>query len=168
MFALIIHIFRCAFKNTPKYNQVKDHGKIVKRSWVIDCFSSRKRLPWRRYALDSNETKTPESEEEILDEACKPVENSETPNKHVDGKRLLVKIIIVFLSYRATLNISDNEEILALYDLEVKSPNISASGSDSEDGASNNHSQISVKKDVSATPLSIYDADTDEDIENNH
>uniref|UniRef100_A0A1I8NZK9 BRCT domain-containing protein n=1 Tax=Stomoxys calcitrans TaxID=35570 RepID=A0A1I8NZK9_STOCA len=62
----------CAFKNTPKYNQVKGKGKIVSRSWIEKCFKLKKYLPWRRYALDSDELKKPESDEEILDEKLKP------------------------------------------------------------------------------------------------
>lgn len=56
----------CAFVNTPKFNQVKGKGKIVKRSWIEDCYSQRKRLPWRRYALDRND-KGDESEEEVCE-----------------------------------------------------------------------------------------------------
>ncbi|XP_075155589.1 DNA repair protein XRCC1 isoform X2 [Haematobia irritans] len=67
----------CAFKNTPKYNQVKGKGKIVSRSWIEKCFDLKKYLPWRRYALDSEELTKPESDEEILDESFKPEENVE-------------------------------------------------------------------------------------------
>lgn len=59
---------RCAFLNTPKYNQVKGKGKIVKRNWIEECHSQRRKLPWRRFALDKNEQKQPESEEEVLEE----------------------------------------------------------------------------------------------------
>lgn len=61
--------FRCAFKNTPKYNEVLGKGKIVKRSWIEDSFNQRKYLPWRRYALVSEEALKGESEEEICEEA---------------------------------------------------------------------------------------------------
>lgn len=57
--------FSCAFQNTPKFNQVKGKGKIVTKKWVLDCSSNRKRLPWRRYALDPDDKKQPESEDEI-------------------------------------------------------------------------------------------------------
>lgn len=63
----------CAYKNTPKYNQVKALGKIVKRQWVEKCHNLKKHLPWRRYALDDKEAEKPESDEEILDESSKPV-----------------------------------------------------------------------------------------------
>ncbi|XP_001964023.3 DNA repair protein XRCC1 [Drosophila ananassae] len=62
----------CAFKNTPKYNQVKGKGKIVTRSWIEKCHSLRKYLPWRRYALDTADLGQPESDEELCDEAKKP------------------------------------------------------------------------------------------------
>jgi len=41
----------CAFYNTPKFREVKGKGKIVTKSWVEECFSEKKRLPWRRYFL---------------------------------------------------------------------------------------------------------------------
>ncbi|KAH8264754.1 hypothetical protein KR044_013429 [Drosophila immigrans] len=62
----------CAFRNTPKYNQVKGKGKIVTRSWIEKCYALKKYLPWRRYALDTTALGQPESDEEILDEALKP------------------------------------------------------------------------------------------------
>lgn len=38
----------CAFGNTPKYNQVKGKGKIVKKEWILDSFQQKKRLPWKK------------------------------------------------------------------------------------------------------------------------
>ncbi|KAF5302937.1 hypothetical protein FQA39_LY02117 [Lamprigera yunnana] len=58
----------CAFINTPKFHQVKGKGKVVNRLWVSACHSRRKRLPWRRYAVDRNDLNKAESEEEILEE----------------------------------------------------------------------------------------------------
>ncbi|XP_049795670.1 DNA repair protein XRCC1-like [Schistocerca nitens] len=54
----------CAFPNTPKFNQVKGHGKIIRKEWVEDCHSQRKRLPWRRYAMDKKDQMGPESDTE--------------------------------------------------------------------------------------------------------
>lgn len=34
---------RCAFKNTPKYNQVHGHGKIIKKDWISACYDAKKR-----------------------------------------------------------------------------------------------------------------------------
>lgn len=59
--------FSCAFTNTPKFNQVKGKGKIVNKSWIDDCYTYRKRLPWRRYALEKGEKQKPESEDEICE-----------------------------------------------------------------------------------------------------
>ncbi|XP_003490802.1 DNA repair protein XRCC1 [Bombus impatiens] len=56
----------CAFKNTPKYQQLKGHSKIVSHTFVEKCFSEKIRFPWRRYALDTKDSAEPESEEEIL------------------------------------------------------------------------------------------------------
>lgn len=55
----------CAFANTPKFQQLKDHSKIVSHKFIEDCYNERKRLPWRRYAMDNKEKKKPESEDEI-------------------------------------------------------------------------------------------------------
>lgn len=56
---------RAAYINTPKCNQVKGKGKIVGKDWVEKCYSDKKRYPWRRFALDKNDRRQPESEEEI-------------------------------------------------------------------------------------------------------
>lgn len=55
----------CAFKNTPKFRQVQGQGCIVTKNWIEECHAKRKRIPWRRFALDSNDLKKPESEDEI-------------------------------------------------------------------------------------------------------
>lgn len=57
----------CAFRNTPKFNQVKGKGKIVTHKWIQDCKSQRKKIPWRRYALDPEDKKKVESDDEIYD-----------------------------------------------------------------------------------------------------
>lgn len=46
----------CAFLYTPKYRQAAlDNALIVTREWVDQCFLQRKRLPWRRFALNPSE-----------------------------------------------------------------------------------------------------------------
>lgn len=62
----------CAFSKTPKYQQVKGKGKIVTKKWIEACFSEQKKLPWRRFALDSSEKDEPESEDEIHNILSKP------------------------------------------------------------------------------------------------
>lgn len=57
----------CAFINTPKFNQVRGHGKIVKKEWIQECYNRRMRIPWRRYALDSRDENERESEEEVYE-----------------------------------------------------------------------------------------------------
>jgi hypothetical protein len=39
---------RCAFPNTPKFQQVWGKGHIVRKEWIENCHSKRTRLPWRR------------------------------------------------------------------------------------------------------------------------
>ena len=62
----------CAFANTPKFNQVKGKGKIVKKDWVEKCHGDKKRYPWRRFCLDPKDSKKDESEDEIWDESLLP------------------------------------------------------------------------------------------------
>ncbi|XP_014232301.1 DNA repair protein XRCC1 [Trichogramma pretiosum] len=54
-----------AFPNTPKIQQLKGSCKIVSHKFIEDCYDNKKRIPWRRYAIDSREKNLPESEEEI-------------------------------------------------------------------------------------------------------
>uniref|UniRef100_A0A1B6KXU3 BRCT domain-containing protein n=1 Tax=Graphocephala atropunctata TaxID=36148 RepID=A0A1B6KXU3_9HEMI len=65
----------CAFVNTPKFNQVRGRGKIVKKEWIEECHNRRRRLPWRRFALDRNDAGT-SSEEEIWEENSVPSTSS--------------------------------------------------------------------------------------------
>uniref|UniRef100_A0A182NRH0 BRCT domain-containing protein n=1 Tax=Anopheles dirus TaxID=7168 RepID=A0A182NRH0_9DIPT len=70
----------CAYKNTPKYNQVHGKGKIIKQTWIEKCYTSRKRLSWRKFALDTAEAHASDSEDEIVDIAKKPVEQHVQPS----------------------------------------------------------------------------------------
>ncbi|CAG7831823.1 unnamed protein product [Allacma fusca] len=56
----------CAFVNTPKFREVRQsgHGKIVKKEWIEASYTSKCRMPWRRFCLDRND-RGDESEEEI-------------------------------------------------------------------------------------------------------
>lgn len=73
----------CAFANTPKYNQVKGKGKIVKKGWIMDCYRKRVLLQWQRYKLyGGNESSTDESEsEEEEEEEQEEEEKKRTPVK---------------------------------------------------------------------------------------
>lgn len=55
---------------------MKGKGKIVTRSWIEKCYELKKYLPWRRYALDTNDIGQPESDEELCDEATRPRRDS--------------------------------------------------------------------------------------------
>lgn len=79
--------FSCAFQNTPKYNQVKGQGKIIRKNWIEECYSKRKRLPWRRFALDKNEWSKDESENEIHDLDSKTSESTSSPAKNNEDGR---------------------------------------------------------------------------------
>ncbi|GAB6024267.1 X-ray repair complementing defective repair in Chinese hamster cells 1 [Chamberlinius hualienensis] len=46
----------CAFRNTPKFNQVKaENGKIVSKEWIFDCHKLKTRLPWTKYNMRTDE-----------------------------------------------------------------------------------------------------------------
>ncbi|XP_030834120.1 DNA repair protein XRCC1 isoform X1 [Strongylocentrotus purpuratus] len=72
----------CAFANTPKYNQVKGKGKIVKKEWILDSYRKRTLLPWIRYKLSSgrdsssDESESEEEEEMEEEEVVTPVKPS--------------------------------------------------------------------------------------------
>ncbi|XP_023338703.1 DNA repair protein XRCC1 isoform X2 [Eurytemora carolleeae] len=66
----------CAFSNTPKYNQVKGKGKIVKKDWIEDCFSKRMKLNSKFYALTRDSVD--ESDEEIYEGRSEPTGNQTT------------------------------------------------------------------------------------------
>lgn len=74
LFSPVYILNRCAYSNTPKYNQVKGKGKIISKKWIETCFTEQKMIPWRRFALDSSEQNQPESEDEIHCEWNKPVD----------------------------------------------------------------------------------------------
>ncbi|XP_017769713.1 PREDICTED: DNA repair protein XRCC1 [Nicrophorus vespilloides] len=71
----------CAFANTPKFNQVKGKGKIVMKTWISQCNQQRKRLPWRRFALDPSDQTGNESEEEIEELQPEPAPPQEDENE---------------------------------------------------------------------------------------
>lgn len=45
---------------------MKGKGKIVSNKWIESCFNEQKKIPWRRFAVDRDDKKGEESEEEIL------------------------------------------------------------------------------------------------------
>ncbi|XP_011505523.1 PREDICTED: DNA repair protein XRCC1 [Ceratosolen solmsi marchali] len=77
----------CRFKKTPKSEYLKGHCKIVDHKFIEDCFNKRKRIPWRRYALDSDEQNQPESEEEIM-ESSSPSSTSNVYEQDTDSEMI--------------------------------------------------------------------------------
>ncbi|XP_065363709.1 DNA repair protein XRCC1 [Calliphora vicina] len=147
----------CAFKNTPKYNQVRGKGKIVTRSWIEKCYDLKKYLPWRRYALDSIELSKSESDEEIFDETRKPQidENSNDT------------------SLRKSTEVSEvSNNTLALYmDDQLKTNNTASNniGSSSESDTDDEIKRVKQKTNTigmippSSKTVNIFDASTDEE-----
>uniref|UniRef100_A0A6B2E738 Putative dna repair protein xrcc1 isoform x1 n=1 Tax=Phlebotomus kandelakii TaxID=1109342 RepID=A0A6B2E738_9DIPT len=70
----------CAFKNTPKYNQVRGLGKIVQKDWILDCYARKIRFPWRRYALERRDRDESESEDEVQDETLRSADQARASN----------------------------------------------------------------------------------------
>ncbi|XP_041471130.1 DNA repair protein XRCC1-like [Lytechinus variegatus] len=87
----------CAFANTPKYNQVKGKGKIVKKEWITDCYRKRILLPWRRYKLSggqdssSDESESEEEEEEQEKKTQVKATPSKSPSKSPQTKASTLK-----------------------------------------------------------------------------
>lgn len=59
----------CAFRNTPKYRQVKGYGKIVKKEWIKECRKTKRRANTKSFRMDgggdsSYESTDSESENE--------------------------------------------------------------------------------------------------------
>ncbi|KAH8236165.1 hypothetical protein KR026_001001 [Drosophila bipectinata] len=140
----------CAFKNTPKYNQVKGKGKIVTRSWLEKCYSLKKYLPWRRYALDTADLGQPESDEELCDETMKPRRESS------DADDVVV--------------VNENKKMEVTYDGDKKDVGQEASsGIDTEDELekvaqkNSENKKKRVKSPVKTKSDDIYDASTDEE-----
>lgn len=71
----------CAFTNTPKYNQVKGKGRIVKKDWLQHCYKQKKRLSWRKYRLGDADFSSDEEEEEEEEPAMMKTSSS----KHKDS-----------------------------------------------------------------------------------
>ncbi|XP_065056001.1 DNA repair protein XRCC1-like [Rhopilema esculentum] len=44
----------CAFKNTPKFNQVLGKGKIVGHKWIKDCAKRKERISVKEYRIDGS------------------------------------------------------------------------------------------------------------------
>ncbi|XP_055546758.1 DNA repair protein XRCC1 [Wyeomyia smithii] len=147
----------CAFKNTPKYNQVHGHGKIVKKEWIDRCFALRKRISWRKFALDSDDAQQSDSEPEIIDAAKKPPEldrrraSHEPEAKHRENEKSVTET---------------EEEVLAHYDLddvvmveERKPESYVISGSDTEEEIERVKQKQKLKSDGNGT----YDKSTEDE-----
>ncbi|XP_016962038.1 DNA repair protein XRCC1 [Drosophila biarmipes] len=142
----------CAFKNTPKYNHVRGKGKIVTRGWIEKCYKLRKYLPWRRYALDTNDLGQPESDEEICDEATKPSSRRESSEEDVV--------------------MMEDKQVKATYDAEPgdqkngHSHQDASSGIDTEDELERVTQENNRKKAKVKTPVKsrdVYEVSTDEE-----
>lgn len=128
----------CAFSNTPKYNQVKGKGKIVKKDWILQCYKQKKLLPWKNFRLGDADT---------------PDESStEDEDEYIPKKKLVKK--------------QDSPPPKPKPNKEVKYMSDSDSGDDTEEEIRKVKAKI--EKGKVTTPKKkddddIYDASTDED-----
>ncbi|KAF2351561.1 DNA ligase 3 BRCT domain [Trinorchestia longiramus] len=53
----------CAFSNTPKFRAVQGKGRIVNHRWIEECYLFRKKMPWKKYALEQDVSSWPDSPE---------------------------------------------------------------------------------------------------------
>uniref|UniRef100_A0A0K8U2M4 DNA repair protein XRCC1 n=1 Tax=Bactrocera latifrons TaxID=174628 RepID=A0A0K8U2M4_BACLA len=116
----------CAFKNTPKYNQVRGKGRIVTRDWIEDCYKQKKCLHWRRYALDSSDLNQPHSEEEVLDESLRPIESSvnNTISKELDLKVPTYNLSNRSINYAVSSGSDTDDDIQRVLQSNTHKPNI--------------------------------------------
>ncbi|XP_017870299.1 PREDICTED: DNA repair protein XRCC1 [Drosophila arizonae] len=141
----------CAFRNTPKYNQVKGHGKIVTRRWIEKCYELKKYLPWRRFALDNAEMAQPESDEELYDESLKPtVDDDDQHDKAASPVALAERLDNNNRSYEVHSSGPDTEDELERVAQEKKKLKQSAE--------SNGNKSSSKSK-----SLDVYEVSTDEE-----
>ncbi|KAJ8984372.1 hypothetical protein NQ317_003520 [Molorchus minor] len=141
----------CAFANTPKFKEVKGKGKIVTKKWIEDCYRQRKRLPWRRYALDKDDIGKDESEDEVYE-----ILKRDTPVAVVDEDS----------DYGEHKNVgSDTDERIARIreKEQLDKDTISKEEKQSDDLDTDIETPKKRFKGKNSADYNIYDADTDEE-----
>ncbi|KAK3881758.1 hypothetical protein Pcinc_013840 [Petrolisthes cinctipes] len=84
----------CAFKNTPKYQQVQlSKGRIISGSWVTQCHKDKKRYPCKRFDLDARSQGDKEEEEEVWAEELLP-KSSKSPQQHTPSSKSSVDRVV--------------------------------------------------------------------------
>ena len=139
-------LLRCAFKNTPKYNQVKGKGIIVKKDWITACYNEQKKLLCQNFALDKHDKNNKyDNDPEIHDIKLKPpVEKLETTIPSAE---------IIKVAEEITL-IKDNAE-----DVNMSCDESDDTEDEIERVLNNNNNKIKEKINISPS----YDRSTDED-----
>uniref|UniRef100_A0A1Q3F068 Putative dna repair protein n=1 Tax=Culex tarsalis TaxID=7177 RepID=A0A1Q3F068_CULTA len=157
----------CAFKNTPKYNQVHGHGKIVRKEWIERCHALRKRLSWRKFALDSDDEQRSDSEGEIVDETRRP-----KPPQQDRSRGSPVKAASKAKS--PSPHKETDEEALAHYDLDDvaivdqdEPPTVELSGSDTEEEIERVKQKQREQAKAGTEDNGMYDKSTEEEEEKN-
>lgn len=151
--------YRCAYSNTPKCNQVKGKGKIISKKWIEHCFAEQKRLPWRRFALDSSEMAESESEEEIYVDWLKPKTSDEQEQEKIDDEKMeededdddddMVIVVKQKSPPKVVVNDSDSDDDMKMVVINKKDDNIKNDSDegvkdieDSSNGNSNNNNLL--------------------------
>lgn len=146
--------YRCAFRNTPKFNEVKGKGKIVSKAWIEKCFQEQKKVSWRKYALDDNDRKQSDSEDEIVNILLKPAsttaveeteESTDLPAKDNDSS------IEIISPKKTQIDLSSDED-MDIVDNRKPNPSIATVQESIKNGS------IKKEKDIS-------NATTDEDVD---
>uniref|UniRef100_H2Y3N6 DNA repair protein XRCC1-like n=2 Tax=Ciona intestinalis TaxID=7719 RepID=H2Y3N6_CIOIN len=84
----------CAFPNTPKYTKViKCGGKVVKHTWIMDCWSNKKLMNWKSYSLapvasddeDKEQSNSPKQKANNVYDESTDAEDSEDTDAEIDG-----------------------------------------------------------------------------------
>ena len=138
----------CAFTNTPKFNQVRGKGKIVKKDWLEECHRQRKRLPWRRFCLDKRDKDAEESEEEVWEEV------SEEADYDCDTDEEIERI--------QAAELREKEAGEAPRQISSKNEASSSAASSRMEDSEENKENVKIEK---KTDSNAYECDTDDEIE---
>lgn len=109
-----LNIYRCAFANTPKHDQVKKSSSsaiIVNGQWLEDCGKEQAHLPWQWYALDAKLkiSRPVISTEDKKQKADNKEESRSTPTDD-SGKYKKVVINVFKRKKYSTYDILDTED----------------------------------------------------------
>ena len=119
----------CAFSGTPKYEQVKGKGKIVKKEWIIESYRNKCSQPWRKFRL--GKASSPASTESDDDDEQEKAKSSTRAVSAVSANVDREDVMDIFDSGE------DTEEEVSKLQESKRSADTSRGSTDGDDGAQN-------------------------------